>query len=234
MTVEQIKRDLKKMANPKKVKILSSFFKTKKGEYGEGDKFIGITVPNQRIVAKSHKALPLSDVKKLLSNRIHEFRLTGLLILTYKFPKATEQEKKEIIDLYLKNTNYVNNWDLVDLSAPKLLGQYLLDNPEYKKILYKLAKSSLLWDRRIAMLATYTLIKAKNFTDALKLAKILLNDKHDLMHKAVGWMLREIGKLDQKTETNFLDKHSKQMPRTMLRYAIERLPEKKRKFYLTN
>jgi len=228
----QVKKELNKYANPQKAKISSRFFKTGKGEYGQGDVFLGISVPNQRKVAGDFKELPLSQTAKLLQSRVHEHRLTALLILVSQFQKGEEKIKKQIFDLYLKNYKYINNWDLVDLSAPKIVGAYLLEKPEKRKVLYQLACSNNLWKKRIAMLSTYTFIKNNQFTDTLKIAEILLDDKHDLIHKAVGWMLREIGKIDQKEEELFLKKHYKTMPRTMLRYAIERFAEKKRKSYL--
>jgi 3-methyladenine DNA glycosylase AlkD len=224
----QIQKDLKTHASPAQAKIFSRFFKTGKGEYGEGDIFLGIKVPNQRIIAKKHKNAALKDIEKLLHSKYHEHRLTALLILTYKYPKS--EQKNKIINLYLKNTKYINNWDLVDLSAPKLLGDYLLDKP--RDILYSLAKSKDLWEKRISILTTYTFIKNHEFQDTLKIAKILLHDEHDLIHKAIGWMLREIGKLDQTLEEKFLQKHLKSLPRTTLRYAIERFDEDLRQRYL--
>ena len=231
-SASRVKKELKKYANPKKAKIPSRFFKTGQGEYGYGDVFLGISVPDQRKVAGKFKVLSLSQTAKLLKSRVHEHRLTALLILVGQFQKAEGKKKKQIFDLYLKNYKYINNWDLVDLSAPKIVGAYLLEKPEKRKILYRLARSKNLWKKRIAMLSTYTFIKNSQFKDTLKIAEILLNDKHNLIHKAVGWMLREIGKIDQNIEELFLKKHYKTMPRTMLRYAIERFNEKKRKFYL--
>lgn len=232
MTAEDVQQALQKVADPQKAKILARFFKTGPGEYGEGDCFIGVVVPAQRLIAKEFRELPLNEVLKLLQSKLHEERLCALLILTYKYPKLNEQEKKQVIAFYLKHVKFINNWDLVDLSAPKLLGQYLLEQHSERKILYKLAKSQNLWERRIAILATYSFIKRKEFTDTLKLAELLLTDKQDLLHKAVGWMLREVGKLDQKAEEEFLRKHAEKMPRTMLRYAIERFEEKLRRRYL--
>ncbi|MFC1648910.1 DNA alkylation repair protein [Nanoarchaeota archaeon] len=229
--IESLKKDLAKHARPDKVDIYQNFFKTGPGQYGEGDVFIGVTVPNTRSVAKKYYAMKLSDVKKLMASPIHEERLAAILILVHKYQKGTEQEKKQVYDFYWQNAKGVNNWDLVDLSAHKIVGDYLLDKD--KAILYKLAKSSNLWERRIAIIATFAFINKNRFDDSLKLAEILLNDKHDLIHKAVGWMLREIGKKDQAVEEKFLDKHYKHMPRTMLRYSIERFEDKKRKHYMT-
>jgi len=232
MMLDQLKRDLSQLNNPKKIKTLSRFFKTGKGQYGEGDIFLGIPVPEQRKVAKKYVDLSLNSLQKLLFNKIHEYRLTALIILVSKYKKADNLNKSKIFNFYLKNTKNINNWDLVDLSAPKIVGNYLIDKD--KDILYKLAKSNDLWERRIAILATFTFIRRDNFKDALNISELLLHDNHDLIHKAVGWMLREIGKRDQKTEEHFLKKHSFEMPRTMLRYAIEKFEKKKRKFYLSH
>jgi len=225
--LNEFKKDMNKLKNPKKAKLLSGFFKTGKGEYGEGDVFLGIMVPQQREVSKKHRYLSLNDLQVLLNSKIHEYRLTALFILIYQYQKAGN--KKAIVNFYLKNTKNINNWDLVDLSAPRILGDYLISKD--RKILYKLAKGHL-WDKRIAILATFAFIAKKDFKDSLRIAEILLKDKHDLIHKAVGWMLREIGKRDRITEEKFLKKHCKNMPRTMLRYAIEKFDEKKRGFYL--
>ena len=223
-------KDLRKLKNPQKAKIYRRFFKTGKGEYGEGDVFIGLTVPQQRELAKKYVNLSFPDVKKLLSNKIHEYRLTGFFILVYKYEKGNQKEKKKIVDYYLSNVQHANNWDLIDCVADKILGNYLLDKD--KKILYKFANSDSLWERRIAIISTFEFIKNNEFDDTLRISEILLNDKHDLIHKAVGWMLREVGKRNQSVEEKFLKKHYKKMPRTMLRYAIERFDENKRKKYL--
>jgi len=230
MNYKSVVSELEKLKNPSKAKILSRFFKTNKGEYGEGDIFLGIVVPLQRQVAKKFSGLSLTNLKELLISKIHEHRLTSLFILVDNYQKASNTEKEDIVQYYLKHAKYINNWDLVDLSAPKIIGEYLLDKD--RKILFKFAKSKNLWQKRIAMLATYTFIKNGEFNDALKLAEILIGDSHDLIHKAVGWMLREIGKKDQKTEEKFLIKHYRKMPRTMLRYSIEKFSLEKRSFYL--
>jgi 3-methyladenine DNA glycosylase AlkD len=250
MTYKKVQKELKKLANPKKAKLLMRFFKTGKGEYGEGDIFLGIMVPQQREVVKKFRALPLSEIQKLLKSKFHEERLVGVLILVeqhqslcHSGPRAGIQKKQlldpgsrpgmtreAIFSFYLKNAKRINNWDLVDLSAPKIVGAYLFD--KNRGIIYKLAKSKNLWERRIAVLATFWFIREKDFKDAIRLAEILLTDKHDLMHKAVGWMLREIGKRNEKILRQFLNKHVRKMPRMMLRYAIERLPEKDRQHYL--
>lgn len=231
--IDKITNCLKKLGNTEKGKHLSGFFKTGKGQYGEGDVFIGITVPEQRKVAKEYSNFSLSEIKKLLESKIHEHRLTALLILVQKYSKSNIEDKKNIIDFYLDNLTYVNNWDLVDLSAPKLLGDYLVDKKEERNVLYKLAKSKNLWQKRISIVATYSLIKNKEFEDTIKISETLIDDNHDLIHKAVGWMLRELGKMNQDTEEEFLKKHHKNMPRTMLRYAIEKFNEEKRKFYMS-
>ncbi len=230
MTYNKIVQELEQLADPKQATLFQGFFKTGKGQYGEGDIFLGIKVPEQRKVAVKYKDVSLTEVQKLLKSKIHEHRLVTLLILVGKFQKADPSERLSIFDLYLKNTRYINNWDLVDLSAPYIVGTYLLDKD--RNILYTLAKSTLLWERRIAVLATFTFIRNDDFKDSLKIAEMLLHDDHDLIHKAVGWMLREIGKHDQSTEEKFLKKHYKAMPRTMLRYSIEKFDDKKRKFYM--
>ena len=224
--------DLQKLANRKRAIFLLRFFKTGKGQYGEGDVFLGITVPVQRAVARKYKDLPLGEIETLLHNKFHEYRLTALLILCYRFEKAGGVEREKIVDLYVSNTKYINNWDLVDLSSHEILGTYLLDKPEKRNILISLAKSKSLWERRIAMVACYALLRKNQFDETFAVSEILLHDEHDLIHKAVGWMLREVGKRDAETEEAFLKKHYKIMPRTMLRYAIERFPEPKRKFYM--
>lgn len=222
--------DLKKLENKEKAKIMSGFFKTGKGQYGEGDKFLGITVPDQRRLAKKYTEASLVDVKKLLANKIHECRLIGLLILVEKFGKADESQRKKIVDFYLDNVRYINNWDLVDLSADKILGEFLSDKDT--SILKKFAVSENLWQRRIAIVSTFALIKQNKFGDTLKISKILISDKQDLIHKAVGWMLREVGKRNKKTELDFLKQNYSKMPRTMLRYSIERFSESEKKFFM--
>lgn len=227
--LSELKKSLRQLADPTKAKILSRFFKTGKGEYGEGDRFLGITVPLARKVAKKYNSLSLADIKKLLTSKIHEERLVALLVLVEKFEKE-QKAQEEIYRFYLKNTKYINSWDLVDLTAPKIIGVYLLNKP--KDILFKLAESKNLWERRIAIVSTFYFIKENNFQETLAIAKVLLRDPHDLIHKAVGWMLREVGKRSFEKEEKFLRLHYKKMPRTMLRYAIERYPENLRRAYL--
>ncbi len=229
--LEELQKKIKSFANPAKALILQRFFKTGKGQYGEGDVFLGIVVPIQREISKRFVDLTLVDLQKLIKSKIHEERMITLFILIKKYSKAKEElEKQKYFDFYLKNTKYINNWDLVDLSAPNIVGDYLIDKS--RKVLYELVKSKSLWERRIAVLATFTFVRNKDFKDALKIAQILLDDKHDLIHKAVGWMLREIGKRDIAILEDFLQDKHKTMPRTMLRYAIEKMEEKKRKAYL--
>ena len=222
--------DFQKLRNPQKAKILSRFFKTGKGEYGEGDIFLGITVPQTRAIAKKYTHLNLKDLEKLLSSKIHEYRLIALLILIENYKKANIEHKNSIFNFYVKNTKFINNWDLVDLSAPHIIGNFLLDKD--KSILYNLAKSSNLWEKRIAIISTYAFIRLYKFKHTLKISEILMNDNHDLIHKAVGWMLREVGKRNKDVEEKFLNQHYKKMPRTMLRYAIEKFDNNKRKKYL--
>lgn len=224
-------KDLGRLADPRKAKVLAGFFKCGKGEYGEGDKFLGIVVPEQRKIVRKYCAqITLPEIEKLVASQFHEHRLVGLLMLVEKFAQAEEKEKKRIFSFYLKKAKRVNNWDLVDLTAPKIVGAYLLDKE--RKVLYQLAKSKNMWETRIAILATFAFIREKQFEDVFKISEILLEDHEDLIHKAVGWMLREVGKRDQKTEEMFLQKHYSEMPRTMLRYAIEKFEEKKRQTYL--
>jgi len=232
MNADDVSADLQKLADKEKATFLLRFFKTGKGQYGEGDIFLGITVPAQRTVAKKYTILPFSDVEALLHSKFHEHRLTALLILCEQFVKADEKVKKQIVDVYLSNTKYINNWDLVDLSSHEIIGTYLFENPKERKLLLKLAQSKSLWEKRISMVACYALLRHNEFSETFSVAETLLHDEHDLIHKAVGWMLRELGKRDQNAEEEFLLKHYKTMPRTMLRYAIEKFPQEKRKFYL--
>jgi 3-methyladenine DNA glycosylase AlkD len=227
-----LQKDVQKIANPEKAKILARFFKTGKGEYGEGDQFIGLTVPQSRKIAVQYQALSFSDVSMLLQSPIHEERLIALLLLVHNFQKGDEKKKKEIYEFYLAHTRYINNWDLVDLSSDKIVGGYLLERD--RTILYHLADSTNIWERRIAVLATFHFIKEKKEdADIFAIAEVLLHDQDDLIQKAVGWMLREVGKrISEKKLEEFLLPRYKHMPRTMLRYTIERFPEEKRKRYL--
>lgn len=228
----EIQKEIRQLANPEKAKILMGFFKTGKGQYGEGDKFLGITVPQTRTLVKKYQQLSLEQTLQLLQSQFHEERLFALLVMVAQFEKGDEKTRKKIFQAYLKNTKWINNWDLVDLTADRIVGAYLAGKP--KDLLFKLTSSKILWERRIAMLATFHEIKNGRSEIALAIAEKLLNDKEDLMHKAVGWMLREVGKrCSQKEEEVFLKKYATVMPRTMLRYAIERFEEKKRLGYLS-
>jgi 3-methyladenine DNA glycosylase AlkD len=230
MIAPTIQKRLRHFATKEKARVLQGFFKTGPGEYGAGDLFLGVVVPDIRRVAKESQGTTLGEIKKILASRYHEDRLLALLMLVREFAKGDEALKKRIYGLYLRSTRYINNWDLVDVSAPNIIGTYLLDKS--RKPLYAFAKSNDLWKRRIAILSTFTFIRQNDFDDTLRISKILLEDDHDLLHKAVGWMLREIGKRDLRAEERFLKQHYKKMPRTMLRYAIERFPEGKRRNYL--
>lgn len=229
--METLEKELEKYADGEKAKLLQRFFKTGKGEYGEGDIFLGLTVPKIRYLAKRFPNLDFNELQDLLNSKVHEKRMLALVVLVNRYKKSkNEDEKKEIFDFYLGNTRNINNWDLVDVNCKDIVGRYLFDKD--RKILYKLAKSKDLWEKRIAIISTSYFIWQNQFEDTLKISEILLEDKHDLIHKAVGWMLREVGKRDLRVEEDFLKKHYKKMPRTMLRYAIEKFNDKKRKSYL--
>lgn len=210
--------------------VMQRFFKTGEGEYGCGDKFLGIKVPVTRGVAKRHKTADMDTIKQLLQSEWHEIRLCALLIMVEKMKKADDELQQELVSLYLSMTNRINNWDLVDLSAPQIVGGYLSCRP--RRLLYKLAESSLLWDNRIAMVSTYAFIKNGDLDDAYALALRFIRHPHELMHKAVGWMLREAGKRDLPRLRAYVMSHYAEMPRTMLRYAIEKFPEDERRSIL--
>lgn len=229
LSLTELQKTVKKNSNKYLSAFLRRFFKTGKGDYAEGDIFAGIKVPISRKIAGQFKDLSLDDLSILIKSKIHEERLITLFILADKMKKADEKQKENIYKFYLKNLKYVNNWDLVDLSAEKIIGEYLFDKK--RKLLFELAKGDL-WERRIAVISTFNFIKKNDYGTTLKISRALLHDKHDLIHKAVGWMLREIGKRNIIEEENFLKMHYKNMPRTMLRYAIEKFPEKKRQAYL--
>lgn len=230
MDFDELKKEIESKRNDKQAKNLQRFFKTGKGEYGEGDIFLGIKVPIQREIVKKYSGLPLPKIQELLNNIIHEYRLIGLLILVDKFKKASEEERANIFNFYIKNTKNINNWDLVDLSAPNIFGEFLIN--KNKKILYDFAESKNLWEKRISIVSCFAFIRKEKFEDSIRISEILLNDEHDLIHKAVGWMLREIGKRDLPCLEDFLKKHHNRMPRTMLRYSIEKFDEEKRQKYL--
>jgi 3-methyladenine DNA glycosylase AlkD len=230
MNYQEIISELNKLADAKIAKDSQRFFKTEKGEYGYGDKFLGIRVPVLRKIAKSCQDITITEIKKLIKSEFHEIRLLALVILVNQYSQANEEKKEIIYKLYLKHTKYINNWDLVDISAHHIVGAWLADKD--RSILYKLVTSTKLWERRITIMSTFFFIKNGEFIDALKLSKILINDSEDLIHKAVGWMLREIGNRDQKEEEKYLKQHYKQMPRTMLRYSIEKFSKERRQKYL--
>jgi 3-methyladenine DNA glycosylase AlkD len=223
-------RRLRKLADPTRAQVLKRFFKTGPGQYGEGDRFLGLTLPALRQLAREHRTLPRRELTTLLKSPWHEARTLALMIMLAQYRRAGMRDREALHRLYLRHTRYVNNWDLVDLSAEHLVGAHLQDGD--RKLVYRLAASRLLWERRIAMLSTFHYIKQGDFRDALAVAVLLLDDRHDLIHKAVGWMLREIGKRDQQAEEQFLDRYATRMPRTALRYAIERFPEARRQEYL--
>lgn len=228
MNLQTLKNDFRRAADPARARLLARFFKTGRGEYAEGDKFLGLDVPSTRAIAKKYAALPLKAAEELLSSPWHEHRLAALLLLCEKFRAGGPAEKEAVYGAYLGNTGRINNWDLVDLSAPRIVGGWLKDRS--RAPLYRLAASKLLWERRIAMISCFAFIYDGDSRDALKIARLLLDDEHDLMHKAVGWMLREVGKrCSEKELLAFLRANYPRLPRTALRYAIERFPEKKRK-----
>ena len=232
MTLENLKKDLQSHASPERALGIQRYFKTKPGDYGAGDLFLGIKVPVQRAIAKKYLNLTYQEIQQLLDNKIHEYRLVALLILISKYKKAKKDrlEKRRIFEFYMKNTENVNNWDLVDLSAPHIPGDFL--QKEGTELLVSLAKSKNLWERRIAIVSTLPFIKKRRFGETLSISEILMKDEHDLIHKAVGWMLREVGKKNMEVLELFLVQRYKEMPRTMLRYAIEKFPEEKRRKYL--
>jgi 3-methyladenine DNA glycosylase AlkD len=233
MIFAKLKSDLQKRCNSNKAKILQGFFKTGPGEYAEGDIFLGISVPILRNLAKQHQHLTLSEIQRLLKSRFHEERLLALLILILKYRAANESGKEKIYRIYLAHTKHINNWDLVDVSAKHIVGDYLMNfGKKPLTVLTDLAQSKYLWERRIAILSTFRWIDHNRFDATLRIARILLADSHDLIHKAVGWMLREVGKKSMSSEEKFLKKYCRIMPRTMLRYAIERFPSAKRRAYL--
>ncbi|MCA9330740.1 DNA alkylation repair protein [Candidatus Saccharibacteria bacterium] len=231
--LEELKARLRDRIHPEKAAFFPTFFKAGPGEYAEGDKFLGITVPDQRMVAREFVDLPLSEIETLLASQWHEERLTALLIMVMQYKRGDQKIKKTIYDDYLQHTDRVNNWDLVDTSARDIVGAHIYEHQELLPVLDSLAESDWLWDRRIAMIATYYFLMQGEPDVTVRLAEKLLHDEHDLMHKAVGWMLREMGKrVDQSLLISFLDSHATEMPRTTLRYAIEHLSPETRQHYL--
>ena len=230
MKAKAIIKELKTKSNPDKAIILSSFFQTKKGQYAEGDLFLGVTVPQIRKIVAPYKSLPLHEIVKLLQSNYHECRFAALVILVGQFEDGDEIEKEIIYNFYLNHTQYINNWDFVDLSSHKIVGTWLLHKE--RTPLYELAKSNWLWDQRIAIVSTLAFIRNNQFDDTLQLSEVFMTHPHHLINKACGWMLREVGKRDKATLTEFLDKFAPQMPRVMLRYSIEKLSQEERKTYL--
>ncbi len=228
--LNEVREALRALADQADSEILQRFFKTGPGDYGEGDRFIGVRVPATRRVARQYRGLSLVDTLSLLRSGIHEERLLALIILMDKYQKGTADQQAQIYKCYLDHTQHINNWDLVDCSAEYIVGAYLQDRD--RRPLYKLARSGMLWERRIAIIATFRFIKSGEFDETLTIAAMLLSDTEDLIHKAVGWMLREVGKRDRMVEETFLRRHYQRMPRTMLRYAIEKFPEDRRQQYL--
>jgi 3-methyladenine DNA glycosylase AlkD len=231
-SAQSIQDELARAADPEKAAFYPRFFKTGPGEYAEGDVFLGVTVPEQRRIARRNKALPLEQVRALVRSKVHEHRFTGFIILVEQFERADAAGRERLFAFCREHLAGLNNWDLVDTVAPRIIGAYLLEHPELKPLLYGFARSPVLWERRIAILSTLAFIREGEFSETLKLAEVLLHDEHDLIHKAVGWMLREVGNKDLASEEVFLDRHAGEMPRTMLRYAIEKFPKAKRERYL--
>jgi 3-methyladenine DNA glycosylase AlkD len=225
-----VARRLKAGANPARARLLLRFFKTGPGEYGEGDRFLGLTLPQVREIAREFHTLPLAEIEALLESPWHEARCVAGVILTRQYASADARRQAEIHRAYLRRTNRINNWDLVDLTAPAIVGTHLLNRS--RVVLRRLARSKSLWERRIAIVATLAFIRENQFAETFEIAERLLDDRHDLIHKAVGWMLREVGKRDEPALRRFLDRHAATMPRTALRYAIERLSLTSRKRYL--
>lgn len=230
LTADELEARIHALGSPQQAAILARFFKTGPGQYGAGDRFVGVKVPVLRRLIREFRELPLPEAERLLHCEVHEARLAALLILVEQVARGDDRFRRQVFELYLANTQHVNNWDLVDLSAPQLVGAYL--DHKSRKPLYRLARSRDLWQRRISILATFHFIRHGDFADTLAIAELLLGDREDLLHKAVGWMLREVGKRDQPALEAFLQRHCPAMPRTALRYAIERFPEPKRLTYL--
>lgn len=229
--IQMIQKDIRSHADPEKALGIKRYFKTGPGDYGAGDIFIGLTAPQCRKLAKKYQDFPLREIERLLKSEIHEERLIALVILRHRFEKGDESDHEKIFKIYIKNKKHINNWDLVDTSAPNIVGAYLYNRK--RDLLFELSRSKSLWDRRIAVLATFYFIGQGETRDSLRMAVILMQDPHDLIHKAVGWMLRELGKrVSERELKSFLDKYATQMPRTMLRYSLERLSKKDRQKYM--
>ena len=232
MTYQDVKAELLALAVPEKAVFFKRFFKTGPGQYGEGDEFLGLSVPQQRIIAQTYRRLLPEETEKLVRDSFHECRLTGLIIWTNQAKLPGEENRRRIFDYYLRNKSFVNNWDLVDTSCPGIVGNYLLNKDKDRSILYELAQENHLWSQRIAMVSTLAFIRKNQFQDTFQIAERLLSHRHDLIHKAVGWMLREVGKKNPDALEEFLHDHAGRFPRTALRYAIERFDPARRKYYL--
>jgi len=235
-TARDVQRNLRAFSDPKRAQVMLRFFKTGPGQYGEGDVFIGSSVPQLRTVVRQYRDLPLGEATTLLKSKVHEDRLAAVLILNELYKRGDQAQRQKVYAAYLANTRYINNWDIIDTSAPHIVGRHLLETSTPAKrlaILKKMARSKLLWDRRISIMATQAFIRAGEFVHTFAIGQALLGDKHDLIHKAVGWMLREVGERDRAAEVAFLNKFAPRMPRTMLRYAIEKFPQPTRKKFLT-
>jgi 3-methyladenine DNA glycosylase AlkD len=230
MNAEAILKEMQTVANPEKAEFLKRFFKTGPGQYGEGDRFLGIVVPVTRRIARAHRQTPLPEIEKLLQSPYHEIRLCALLILVEYCKKTTEKERESIYRFYLRHTKYINNWDLVDLSCPEIVGNYLLDKD--RKALYELAGNPRLWEQRIAIVSTLPLIRQDKYVDTFTLTEKLINHRHDLIHKACGWMLRETGKRNRDALTDFMENFAHRLPRTALRYAIEHYPPEQKLYFM--
>lgn len=232
MTADFILSELRSIADPAKAAFLQRFFKTGPGQYGEGDVFLGVTNPLVRNIARANRATPLNELERLIGMPYHEARLAALVIVTERFKRASEQERGVWFDFYMRHTAQINNWDLVDVTCPHVVGAYLADRD--RSVLYELARSASLWEQRIAMVSTVAFIRRREFDDTFALAELFFDHPHDLMHKAVGWMLREVGKRDRTALTGFLERNAARMPRTALRYAIERLSPQERSYFLSD
>ncbi|XOU94850.1 MAG: DNA alkylation repair protein [Candidatus Kerfeldbacteria bacterium] len=229
-TYNQLIKELKKLGNKTRALHSQRFFKTGRGEYGEGDIFLGIIMPVQRELTLKYLDLSLVDIQKLINSKIHEHRMVGLLIVTYRFKKANDKEKESLFKFYIKNSKKINNWDLVDVTCHKVVGVYLFDKK--RDLLFRWARSNNLWEKRLSIISTAFFISRNDLDDTYKISKILLKDDHDLIHKAVGWMLREAGKRDKQRLVRYLDQYANKMPRTMLRYSIEKFTPKERKYFM--
>jgi 3-methyladenine DNA glycosylase AlkD len=230
MTAQHILNELLSVADEAKARHLQRFFKTGAGQYGEGDVFLGIVVPTTRLIARANRQTPLEELDILIKSKYHEARLCTLLIITEQCKKTAGKEQDELYQFYMQHTNFINNWDLVDLSCPVTVGEYLVNKE--RTILYEMAEKQHLWEQRIAMVSTHAFIKRNDFDDTFALSEKLITHPHDLIHKASGWMLREVGKRDRRALTAFLEKNATRLPRTALRYAIEHYPETERQYFL--